>query len=282
MSKNWKSINCKGRLIDFEIPKVMGIINVTPDSFYDGGTNFEVEKAVDSAAQMLLEGASFLDIGGYSSRPGADDISVEEEAGRVLPVIEAILKEFPEALISIDTFRSEVARQAIDAGAAIINDISGGHLDQNMLQIVAALQVPYIMMHMRGTPQTMKTLTDYDHLIRDIKSYFATQLHSAKALGINDVIIDPGFGFAKTVEQNYALLDQLELLRALDCPILAGVSRKSMIYRTLESSAAEALNGTTALNAWALDRGAAILRVHDVAPAVECVKLHQALIESRD
>ncbi len=228
------------------------------------------------------KGQAFWTLAAILPVPVLTIFSVEEEAGRVLPVIEAILKEFPEALISIDTFRSKVARQAIEAGAAIINDISGGNLDQNMLQTVADLQVPYIMMHMRGTPQTMKTLTDYDHLIRDIKAYFASQLHSAKALGINDVIIDPGFGFAKTVEQNYTLLDQLDLLGDLDCPILAGVSRKSMIYRTLESSAAEALNGTTALNAWALDRGAAILRVHDVAPAMECVKLHQALIESRD
>lgn len=282
MSKKWKSINCKGHLIDFETPKIMGILNITPDSFFDGGKNLQIDQALQSTSQMLLQGASFLDVGGYSSRPGANDISIEEEAGRVLPVIEAILKEFPQALISIDTFRSTVAKQAVEAGAAMINDISGGHLDDDMLQTVAKLQVPYIAMHMRGTPQTMKTLTHYNDLIREIKYYFAAQLHNAKALGINDLIIDPGFGFAKTLEQNYALLDHMNSFNDLNCPILAGVSRKSMIYKQLGGTAAEALNGTTALNAWALDRGANILRVHDVGPAMECVKLHQALKESRD
>ena len=281
MIPNWKSINCKGQLISLEEPQVMGIINVTPDSFYDGGANLEVQKAVQTAKAMLHVGARFLDVGGYSSRPGAEDISVGEEAGRVTPVIEAILKEFPDALISIDTFRSEVARQAVAAGAAIINDISGGHLDAQMLPTVAELQVPYIMMHMRGTPQTMKSLTEYDNLILEIKDYFATQLHSARALGINDIIIDPGFGFAKTVEQNYQLLDRMQELGDLNCALLAGVSRKSMIYKTLDITAQNALNGTTALNAWALDRGANILRVHDVAEAVECIKLHKALSASR-
>lgn len=255
----------------------MGIINTTPDSFYDGGENLAVESAVKTAGKMLNEGATFLDIGGYSSRPGADDISVQEESARVIPVIQAILKEFPEALISIDTFRASVAKQAVEAGAAMINDISGGHLDEQMLSTVAQLQVPYIMMHMRGTPQTMKSLTDYEDLLVDIKDYFARRLHSAKALGINDVIIDPGFGFAKTVEQNFKLLNELAGLQLLELPILAGVSRKSMIYKTLGTSAKEALNGTTALNMVALNGGANILRVHDVAPAVECVKLHQAL-----
>ncbi len=268
-------------MISLEEPQVMGIINVTPDSFYNGGANLEVQKAVQTATAMLHAGARFLDVGGYSSRPGADDITSQAETQRVIPVIEAILKAHPEALISVDTFRSEVAREAIRAGAAMVNDISGGHLDTQMLPTIAELQVPYIMMHMRGTPQTMKSLTEYNNLILEIKEYFATQLHSARALGINDVIIDPGFGFAKTVEQNYQLLDRIQELNDLNCAILVGVSRKSMIYRTLDTTAQNALNGTTALNAWALDRGANILRVHDVAEAVECIKLHKALSASR-
>ena len=264
-------------MIDLNSPKVMGIINITPDSFYDGGKNLSIDSAVDTATQMLSQGATFIDIGGYSSRPGADDISPPEEAERVLPVIEAVLQKHPEALISIDTFRSEVASRAVEAGAAIINDISGGHLDDEMLTTVAQLQVPYIMMHMRGTPQTMKSLIDYEDLLLEIKDYFASQLHSAKALGINDVIIDPGFGFAKTMEQNFKLLNQLNTLDILERPILAGVSRKSMIYKTLGVTPQEALNGTTALNMIALEGGARILRVHDVAPAMECVKLYESL-----
>lgn len=275
-------INCKGSLIDLNNPKVMGIINATPDSFYDGGVNLAVEQALETAGEMLEAGATFLDIGGYSSRPGADDIPVNEEIDRVVPIIEAIISEYPEANISIDTFRSSVARAAIESGAALINDISGGHLDKEMLNTVADLQVPYIMMHMRGTPQTMKTLTNYDNLLVEIKDYFAQQLHSARALGINDVIIDPGFGFAKTVEQNFELLNSMQELEIFEIPLLAGVSRKSMIYKTLGITAKEALNGTTALNMIALDRGASILRVHDVAPAMECIALHNSLGNRRE
>lgn len=271
------NINCKGRLIDLSQPKIMGIINATPDSFYDGGTNLSVDNALNSAAQMLAEGADFLDLGGYSSRPGASDVSPSEEADRVLPVIEAIAKEFPMSLISIDSFRSDVARQAVAVGACIINDISAGHLDAEMLPLVARLQVPYIMMHMRGNPQNMKTKTDYNKLLVDLRDYFARQLHSARALGINDLIIDPGFGFSKTAEQNFELLAQLEELKVLGLPVLVGVSRKSMIYKTLDTDAAQALNGTTVAHAMALERGANILRVHDVKAAAQCIALYTKL-----
>ncbi len=272
-----KSINCNGQLIDLSQPRVMGIINVTPDSFYTGSRAVTETKILKQAETMLSEGATFLDIGGYSSRPGADDVSITDETQRVIPAIEAILKSFPDALISIDTFRSEVARAAIDSGAALINDISGGQLDENMLHTVAELRVPYILMHMRGTPQTMTQHTTYDNLIEDILYYFSERIAQARNLGITDVIADPGFGFSKTIAQNFELLNSLSHFRNLDVPLLVGVSRKSMIYKTLGTTAEEALNGTTALNALALNQGAAILRVHDVAPAMECVKLIEKL-----
>ena len=271
------TINCKGQLIDLSSPKVMGIINITPDSFYDGGLNKNKKDILNHVNLMLKEGATFIDVGGYSSRPNAEHISEEDELKRILPIVISILKEFPEALISIDTFRSKVAKQTIEAGAALINDISAGKLDDNMLETIASLQVPYIMMHMRGKPQTMQQLTEYNDLTKDIIFYFSEQIAKAKKLGIIDIIIDPGFGFAKTLEQNYEMLNELELLKMIGMPMLVGFSRKSMIYKILETTPKNALNGTSVLNTIALQKGASILRVHDVKEAVECVKLIKAL-----
>ncbi|EDM45189.1 dihydropteroate synthase [unidentified eubacterium SCB49] len=251
----------------------MGIINVTPDSFYDGGNTTSIKTAIKQAEQMLNDGAMFLDIGGYSSRPNATNISEEEEISRVTPVISEIVKKFPNALLSIDTFRSEVAKKAIEAGACIINDISGGTLDSNMLKTVAQLQVPYIAMHMKGTPQNMTSKADYENITKEVIFHFTKILDETKKQGINDVILDPGFGFAKAAAHSFELLNNLELLQSLNTPILAGISRKSMIYKTLNISAKEALNGTTALHMVALQKGANILRVHDVKEAVECIKL---------
>ena len=266
-------INCKGLLIDLEQPRVMGILNVTPDSFYDGGRNRNAEDYLRHTGEMLEEGADFIDVGAYSSRPGAIDISEEEEINRLIPVIKTLVEEFPDILISVDTFRSKVARAAIEAGAAMINDISGGSLDDRMMSTVAELQVPYILMHMCGTPKTMKDLNQYENLVQDILYYFSQKLSEARAQGINDVIIDPGFGFSKNIEQNFELLSYLDLFKNLELPILSGISRKSLIYKTLGTTPDEALNGTTVLNTVSLLKGANILRVHDVKEAVECVKL---------
>lgn len=251
----------------------MGILNTTPDSFYDGGRYAGTGAALKQAGEMLRAGADFIDIGGYSSRPGADDIPEEEERQRVVPVIEALSKEYPEIRISVDTFRSGVARAALDAGASMVNDISAGLLDQKMLPLIAACQVPYIMMHMRGTPQTMATQVHYEDLVGEVLYYFSKRLAAARALGIADCLADPGFGFAKTREQNFELLGNLRAFGELGVPLLIGLSRKSMIWKTLGTSPAEALNGTTALNMLALEAGAQILRVHDVREAVECVRL---------
>ncbi|ARV09097.1 dihydropteroate synthase [Winogradskyella sp. PC-19] len=271
------TINCKGRLIDISQPKVMGVLNVTPDSFYDGGSYKDKADILRQVEKILTEGATFIDVGGYSSRPGADFVSEEEESNRVLPVIELILKEFPEALISIDTFRSQVAKKSIETGAALINDISAGKLDNKMIETVGKLGVPYIMMHMRGNPKTMQQQTNYEDLVKDVISYFGERIAEAHKAKINDIIIDPGFGFAKTLEQNFNLLNKMDLLKITDKPILAGVSRKSMIYKTLNATAKEALNGTTALNMMALENGASILRVHDVKEAMECITLFNKL-----
>jgi len=271
------SINCKGTLIDFDSPKVMGILNVTPDSFYDGGYYKNEKDILAQAEKMLNDGATFIDVGAYSSRPDAEDINVEEECNRLISVVELLLKNFPEVLLSIDTFRSKVAQEAVTAGAALINDISAGLLDPEMLSTVAKLQVPYILMHMRGTPQTMKGLTDYDDLVKEVLFYLSERVAAARALGLNDIIVDPGLGFAKTLAQNYELLNATEKLQILDLPILIGLSRKSMITKTLGIDATSALNGTTALNMVALQKGASILRVHDVKEAVETVRLYQAL-----
>ncbi|MCR8666259.1 dihydropteroate synthase [Aestuariibaculum sp. M13] len=271
------TINCKGELIDLSTPKVMGILNITPDSFYDGGKHKNEADILNHVETMLNEGATFIDVGAYSSRPNAAFVSETEELQRITPIIDLILKSFPETLISVDTFRSAVAKQAIESGAAIINDISAGLLDENMLPTVANLHVPYIMMHMRGTPQTMQQFTKYDNLTKDILFYFSERIAAARALGIIDVIVDPGFGFSKTLEQNYELMKHLELFKMLDKALLVGVSRKSMIYKYLETNPQEALNGTSVLNTIALQKGAAILRVHDVKEAMECVKLMEAL-----
>lgn len=267
------TINCKGTLINLSTPKVMGIVNVTPDSFFDGGKLTDADAVVFQVEKMLQEGATFIDLGGYSSKPGAEFVSETEELNRVIPVVKLLVEKFPDILLSIDTFRSEVAKQAIENGAALINDISAGLLDENMLETVAKLQVPYIMMHMKGTPKIMQSLANYEDLLKEMNFYFSERIAKARRFGLNDIIIDPGFGFAKTLEQNYELLQNLELLQFHDLPILAGISRKSMIYKALETSPDEALNGTTFLHAFCLQKGANILRVHDVKEAVECVKL---------
>jgi len=271
------TINCKGNLVDLLNPKVMGILNSTPDSFYDGGKFKSDLEFLNQAERMIAEGATFIDIGGYSSRPGADDVPLDEELRRIIPIIESIIEHFPEIYISVDTFRSQVAKTSIEAGAALINDISAGQLDNQMIAMVGELGVPYIMMHMRGNPKTMQSLTDYDDMLKEIISYFGKRLALTKAAKINDVIIDPGFGFAKTLEQNFELLDKFDLLNIIGQPVLAGLSRKSMIYKTLNTTSEEALNGTTALHMIALSKGAKILRVHDVKEAQECVTLYQQL-----
>jgi dihydropteroate synthase len=267
------TLNCKGTLIDLATPKVMGILNITPDSFYDGGNLTNERLILAQAEKMLKQGATFLDIGGYSTRPGAEEVSETEELQRVLPTIEAILKQFPEALISIDTFRSEVAKKCVEAGAVMVNDISAGNLDANMMEVVAALKVPYVMMHMKGNSKTMVSLSEYNNLTKEVLFYFSEKLAEIRTLGINDIIIDPGFGFAKTRQHNFELINNLELFNMLETPLLVGISRKSMIYKTLQTTPEEALNGTTALHSIALLKGANILRVHDVKEAIECVIL---------
>ena len=271
------TINCKGELIDLTIPKVMGILNLTPDSFYDGGVYKNQADIIKQVEKMLTDAATFIDIGAYSSRPNAVHISETEELERLLPIIKLLIVSFPDILISIDTFRSEVAKQSINAGACMINDISAGKMDDNMLATIAQLKVPYIMMHMRGTPQNMQQNTSYENLIKDILFYFSERMATAKNLGIVDVIVDPGFGFSKTIAQNYELLKDLDVFKMLEKPILVGFSRKSMIYKILNTSAKEALNGTTILNTIALQKQASILRVHDVKEAMECIQLTQQL-----
>ncbi len=272
------TINCHGKLIDLTLPKVMGILNVTPNSFYDGG-KFTNEKAIlNQVEKMLFDGVDFIDIGGYSSKPNAELVSENEELNRVVPVIQNIVKEFPNALLSIDTFRSTVAKESVENGIALINDISAGDLDENMMKTVADLQVPYIMMHMKGNPQTMQSLANYENIVKEMLFYFSEKVAQARSFGINDLIIDPGFGFAKTIKQNFEVLSKLDLFKMLELPLLVGLSRKSMVYRTLETTTEFALNGTTSLNTIALIKGAKILRVHDVKEAVECVKLYKELL----
>ncbi|MDT0555910.1 dihydropteroate synthase [Patiriisocius hiemis] len=255
----------------------MGIINVTPDSFYDGGKTNTLDTVLSQAEKMLTDGATFLDIGGYSSRPGAVDISVSEEIKRILPAIEAINNKFPEALLSVDTFRSEVAIKAVEAGATLVNDISGGSLDTKMYEAVARLQVPYILMHMKGEPQTMQSLANYNNIIKEVTYYFSEKINNARKAGINDIVADLGFGFAKNIEQNFKLLNNLEHFKILNIPMLVGVSRKSMIYKSLKITPDQALNGTTALHMFALEKGAKILRAHDVKEAMECITLYNNL-----
>ena len=259
--------------MDLCTPKVMGILNVTPDSFYDGGLYNRESDLLKQAEKMILEGADFIDIGGYSSRPKAEDISKEEEWNRVKPAIQSIKKEFPLALLSIDTFRSQVAHQAVSEGCDLINDISAGQVDKDMFHTVAALQVPYVIMHMRGTPQTMTQFTHYDHVVKEIIDYFHSILFQLNQHGIKDVLVDPGFGFAKAADQNFELLNQLEQLHILGKPLLIGLSRKSMIWKTLSTTPEFALTGTISLNTIALLKGASILRVHDVKEAKETICL---------
>jgi dihydropteroate synthase len=268
-----KTLNCRGELIDLSQPKVMGIINVTPNSFYAGSRQMDLNSVLKQAEKMLAEGATFLDVGGYSSRPGAEDISMEEESQRVLPAIQAVIKEFPRAFVSVDTFRSSIAQQAVDVGACMVNDISGGELDNQMFSTIAELQVPYVLMHMRGTPQTMTQHTDYEDLIKDIMDYFHPKVYQLRLMGVKDCMVDVGFGFSKTVEQNFTLLNALDYFKMLEKPLLVGLSRKSMIWRTLKTDAEHALNGTTTLHTIALIKGASILRVHDVKEAVETIEL---------
>ena len=261
--------------MDLQIPRIMGILNITPDSFFSGSRKETEKDILEMAAKMLEQGADMLDIGGYSSRPDAENIQPEEEWRRVEKAIKLIIKHYPEAVISIDTFRAEVARKAVNEGAAIINDISGGELDPQMFETVAGLKVPYILMHMRGTPANMKTLNQYDHILHDIFDYFALKLNQLRDLGVNDIVADPGFGFAKNIQQNYELLQNMNYFRALGVPVLAGLSRKSLIYKKLHIKPEEALNGSTVLNTISLMKGASLLRVHDVKEAAEAIKLYK-------
>ncbi len=267
------TINCKGKLIDLGTPRIMGILNTTPDSFFDGGKYTNETILLKHVENMLQEGATFIDIGGYSSRPGADHITQEEEIKRVIPIIELLRYHFPEIIISIDTFRSEVAKKAINSGASLINDISGGTLDPKMFETVAQLQVPYILMHIKGTPQNMQKNPSYEDIVVEINQYFAQKISQLRQLGIHDIILDAGFGFGKTIDHNYEILRNHHTIGFDSLPTLVGISRKSMIYKPLNSTPQESLNGTTILNTIALQKSASILRVHDVKEAKECIQL---------
>ena len=271
------TLNCKGRILVIDKPIVMGIVNVTPDSFYNESRKFESTEILNQAEKMLSEGATILDIGGQSTRPGSEDVGVDEELKRVIPAIEMLSKYFSDAIISVDTYRSTVVEEAVAAGASMVNDISGGSLDKRMLETVGKLNVPYILMHIKGTPQTMQQYAEYKNVSLEVLDYFIKKVEECRLAGINDVIIDPGFGFAKTIQHNFELLNQLEVFKILDRPFLVGISRKSTIYKTLGVTAQEALNGTTVLNTAALLKGANILRVHDVKEAMEVVKLVDAI-----
>lgn len=271
------TLNCNGRLISLDKPLIMGILNLTPDSFSDGGRHNELNAALRQTEKMLTEGATILDIGGYSTRPGADDIDVQTEIDRILPITREILRLYPDALISIDTFRSEVAQRLLDEGIHLINDISGGQLDAEMMRVVGQYPVPYIVMHSRGTPQTMQQLTDYEDLENEIWQYFVERINLAKSHGIKDLILDPGFGFAKTITQNYQLFRSLPQFLQLELPLLVGISRKSMLYMPFGITPAETLPYTSALNLQALLSGAKILRVHEVAEAKNLLKVFEFL-----
>lgn len=276
-----KFININGELLDLSTPIVMGILNVTPDSFYSGSRKQSEKEIIERAGQILNEGAGIIDIGGQSTAPSSPFHSAKEELDRVVPALQLIRKEFPDAILSIDTFYSEVVKRVVEKyGVNIINDISGGQIDDNMFETVAQLNVPYILMHMRGTPQTMQQFTNYDNFIQNILYYFSEKISKLNLLGVNDIIIDPGFGFSKTIDQNYRLMAYLKYFDTFDVPILAGISRKTMIYKLLGCTAEESLNGTSVLNTFALLSGAHILRVHDVKEAVECVKIVEKIKQS--
>ena len=271
------TINCAGKLVDLSTPKIMGILNVTPDSFYDGGVHNSDKKILKHVEKMLNDGAVFIDIGAYSSRPNGINVDENEELNRVVPALELVINKFPETIISIDTFRSKVAETCLNSGASIINDVSAGEMDKKMMEIVGKYNVPYVMMHMKGNPQNMIKKTNYDDMLKEIIKYFSKKINQAVSYKINDMIIDPGFGFAKDLKQNYNLLSNMDLLKILEKPIMVGISRKSMIYQSLKTNAKESLNGTTVLNTVSLIKGASILRVHDVKEANECIKLISAL-----
>jgi dihydropteroate synthase len=272
-----KSINCNGGLIDLSSPKVMGILNITPDSFFDGGKYSNSNAIVNQVEKMLSEGATFIDVGAYSSRPGAKHISEEEELSRILPVIKLLISEFPSILISVDTFRSDIASQCVQNGSCIVNDISAGEMDKNMFPAIAKLQVPYIIMHMQGTPQNMQKNPIYKDVVSDLLYYFSKKIAELHELGINDIITDMGFGFGKSISHNYQLLKHLGQFKNLETPILTGLSRKGMLYKPLNITAESALNATTSANTVALLNGASILRVHDVKEAIEAVKIVELL-----
>ena len=274
---NKYNMNCEGKLIDLSTPRIMGILNVTPDSFFDGGRNNSISSALAMTEKMINEGATFIDIGGYSSRPNAKDVSIQDEIERTAPIIEAIKRDFPDVLISIDTFRSEVAKEAINSGACIVNDISAGKLDNRMFDYIAKINKPYIAMHMRGTPQNMQTKTSYKNVANEVVKELSETTQRLALKGVSDVIIDPGFGFSKTLDQNYELLENLESLHNLERPILVGISRKSMIYNLLKTDPQNAINGTTSINTIAILKGANILRVHDVKEAFEITKIIKAM-----
>jgi dihydropteroate synthase len=267
------NINCKGKLIDISSPKVMGVLNLTPDSFYDGNKFDNEKKILNQVEKMLNDGATFIDIGAYSSRPGATHISEDQEKSRIIGTVELLITEFPDANLSIDTFRSSIADECLNAGASIINDITASEYDSEILKIAHKHNAPYVMMHMKGMPQDMMKQNKYDNLIKDIIYYFSKKIEAARTAKVNDIIIDPGFGFSKNIDQNYDLLKNLGLLKSVDLPILVGLSRKSMIYKLLKTTPELALNGTTSLNTIALLNGAKILRVHDVKEAMECIKI---------
>ena len=273
-----QTINIKGNLIGLETPLVMGIVNITPDSFFSGSRKQSEKEIVERVQQILEQGGTIIDIGGQSTTPSSTLHSAKDELDRLAPALSVIQREFPEAILSVDTFYAEVAKMSVEKyGVAIINDISGGQIDEQMFTTVAALNVPYILMHMRGTPQTMQQFTSYDNFIQDIIYYFSEKIAHLNSLGVNDIIVDPGFGFSKTIEQNYELMAHLKYFHIFDTPLLVGISRKSMLYKPLGLTADESLNATTVLNTYALQSGAKILRVHDVKEAVECVKLTDKL-----
>ena len=273
-------LNIKGSVLDLSIPKIMGVLNVTPDSFYDGGIYSSEKKILKQVEKMVLDGADIIDVGGYSSKPGATPITIEEEEKRVIPIIKLIYKTFKESIISVDTFRSEISEKSINAGASIINDISGGDLDNNIYKIAGKYKTPYIIMHMRGNPSNMQNNPVYKNINYEIIKDLSKKIELAQSNGVGDIIIDPGFGFGKTIEHNYQMLNNLKLYKILDKPILIGISRKSMIYKLLKTEPSKALNGTTVLNTIALINGANILRVHDVKEAKEVIKLCSFLKEN--
>jgi len=275
-----QTINCNGKLLSLEVPIVMGILNLTPNSFFDGGKYTTIDQALQQTEKMLQDGATIIDIGAYSTQPNAPEVSQKEEMERLLLFLKEATRVFPDAIWSVDTFRSEVAQQVLENGAHIINDVSGGTLDEKMFDVVGQYQAPYILMHMRGTPQTMQQLTQYDDVVKEMIYYFSHRVALARKAGIKDIILDPGFGFAKTLDQNYEILSKLELFHQLELPILSALSRKSMIYKFFGNTPQEALNGTTVLHTISLAKGAKLLRVHDVKEAVECIKLYQKIYKN--